>query len=156
MKKLLVFINLPLITYFWWTPWSTLPTIRPKIMAEICKQVELMLIPHQTRKWATPHSCLNHSKLEMEAEYLTKNLSYLDYNIYRTKNGRSNLYFFSLCDIRNEAVFLILEYSSIRGIKQKKKKEKKHEILCQYPVSRQASTWSLVFLSQILTYFPAF
>ena len=60
----------------------------------------------------------------MEAEYLTKNLSYLDYNIYRTKNGRSNLYFFSLCDIRNEAVFLILEYSSIRGIKQKKKKRK--------------------------------
>ena len=89
-------------------------------MAEICKQVELMLISHQTTKWATPHSCLNHLNWEMEAECLTKNLSYLDFNISRIRNGRSNLYFFSLCDTRNDAVFLILEHSSIRGIKQKK------------------------------------
>ena len=27
------------------------------------------------------------------------------------------LYFFSLCDVRNEAVFLILEHSSLRGVK---------------------------------------
>ena len=123
-------------------------------MAEICKQIELMLIPHQTRKWATPHGCLNHSNLEMEAECLMKNLSYLDFNISRIKNGRSNLYFFSLCDIRNEAVFLILEHSILRGIKQKKN-EKKHEILCQCQVSRQASTWSLVFPSQIFYIFSS-
>ena len=30
------------------------------------------------------------------------------------------LYFFSLCDVRNEAVFLLLEHSSPRGVKQKK------------------------------------
>ena len=30
------------------------------------------------------------------------------------------LYFFSLCDIRNEVVFLLLEHSSSRGVKLKK------------------------------------
>ena len=34
------------------------------------------------------HGCSNHSNLEMEAEYLTKTLSYLNLNISRTKNGR--------------------------------------------------------------------
>ena len=38
------------------------------------------------------------------------------------------LYFFSLCDVRNEAVFLLLEHSSPRGVKQKKH-VKKREIL---------------------------
>ena len=33
-----------------------------------------------------------------------------------------------LCGVRNKAVFLILEHSSLRGVKQKKH-EKKHEIL---------------------------
>ena len=34
------------------------------------------------------------------------------------------LYFFNLCHVRNEAVFLILEYSSLRGVKQKKHQKK--------------------------------
>ena len=34
------------------------------------------------------------------------------------------LYFFSLCDIRNEAVFLILEHFSLTVVKQKKQKNK--------------------------------
>ena len=131
-------------------------------------------------KW---HSCSNHLNLEIEAEYLMKNLSYLNLNIYRTKNGRNKLwkvlaqgrvieltdhfhftqitekkklaispqklaifniynvfapfaklcgsrflYYFSLCDVRNEAVFLLLEHSSLRQVKQKKHEEK-HEIL---------------------------
>ena len=33
----------------------------------------------------TSHGCLNHSNLEMEAECLTKNLSYLNLNISKTK-----------------------------------------------------------------------
>ena len=37
------------------------------------------------------HSCSNHSNLEMEAECLTKTLSYLNLNISRTKNGRNKL-----------------------------------------------------------------
>ena len=37
------------------------------------------------------HGCSNHSNLEMEAEFLTKNLSYLNLNISRTKNGRNKL-----------------------------------------------------------------
>ena len=32
-----------------------------------------------------------HSNLEMEAEYLTKTLPYLNLNISRTKNGRNKL-----------------------------------------------------------------
>ena len=42
------------------------------------------------------------------------------------------LYFLSLCDVRNEVVFLILEHSSLRGVKQKKHK-KKHKILAFKP-----------------------
>ena len=38
------------------------------------------------------------------------------------------LSFFTLCDIRNEAVFLILEHSSLRGLNRKKHKEN-HENL---------------------------
>ena len=38
------------------------------------------------------------------------------------------LHFYSLCDVRNKVVFLILENSSLRWVKQKKH-EKKHEIL---------------------------
>ena len=37
------------------------------------------------------HGCSNHSNLEMEAEYLTKTLSYLNLNISRTKNDRNKL-----------------------------------------------------------------
>ena len=43
------------------------------------------------------------------------------------------LYFFSLCDIRNEAVFLILEHFSLTVVKQKKQK-KKNEILAFKPL----------------------
>ena len=37
------------------------------------------------------HGCLNQLNLEMEAEFLTKNMSYLNLNISRTKNGRDKL-----------------------------------------------------------------
>ena len=44
-----------------------------------------------TPYFRTTHGCSNHSKLEMEAECLTKNLPYLNLNIFRTKNGRNKL-----------------------------------------------------------------
>ena len=95
------------------------------------------------------HGCSNHLNLEMEAEFLTKTLSYLQkywlfwfhsdnwliltiflqrlaiFNIYNIFTpfvklcGCRFLYFFSLCDVRNKAVFLLLEHSSLRGVKQK-------------------------------------
>ena len=37
------------------------------------------------------HGCSNHSNLEMEAESLTKTLSYLNLSISRTKNARNKL-----------------------------------------------------------------
>ena len=37
------------------------------------------------------HSCSNHSNLEVEAQCLTKTLSYLNLNISKTKNGRNKL-----------------------------------------------------------------
>ena len=37
------------------------------------------------------HGCSNHSNLEIEAKCLAKNLSYLNLNISRTKNGRNKL-----------------------------------------------------------------
>ena len=37
------------------------------------------------------HGCSNYLNLDMEVEYLTKNLSYLNLNIFRTKNGRNKL-----------------------------------------------------------------
>ena len=37
------------------------------------------------------HGCSNHSSLEMEAECVTKTLSYLNLNMSRTKNGRNKL-----------------------------------------------------------------
>ena len=37
------------------------------------------------------HCCSNHSNLEVEAEFLMKNLSYLNLNISRTKNGRKQV-----------------------------------------------------------------
>ena len=46
------------------------------------------------------------------------------------------LYFVSLCDVRNEAVFLLLEHSSLRGVKQKKHIEK-HEILVFKPLLQE-------------------
>ena len=46
------------------------------------------------------------------------------------------LYFFSLCDGRNKAVFLKLEHSSLHGVKQKKHK-KKHENLVFKPLLQE-------------------
>ena len=37
------------------------------------------------------HGCSNHSDLEMETKCLTKNLSYFNSNISRTKNGRNKV-----------------------------------------------------------------
>ena len=53
----------------------------------------------------------------------------------KLRGGRF-LYFFSLCDIKNKAVFLELELSSPRGVKQKKHK-KKHEILVFKPLFQE-------------------
>ena len=53
-------------------------------------------------------------------------------------------YFSGLCDIKNEAVFLILEHSSPMGVKQKKQK-KKHEILAFKPLLQE--TWLKNWLS---------
>ena len=46
------------------------------------------------------------------------------------------LYFFSLCDVKNEVVFLELELSSPKGVKQKKL-EKKHELLAFKPLLQE-------------------
>ena len=125
----------------------------------------------------------------MEAECLTKTLSYLNLNISRTKlskqaaksprikksyrtywlfsfysdnwqkltifpqklvifniyhifapfmklRGCRFLYFFSLCDVRNEAVVLLLEHSSPKGVKQKKH-IKKRQILDFKPLLQE-------------------
>ena len=45
-------------------------------------------------------------------------------------------YFFSLCDVRNEAAFLIREHSSFRGLNRKKHK-KKHDILALKPLLQE-------------------
>ena len=37
------------------------------------------------------HGCSNQSNLEMAAEFLVKNMSYLNLNISRTKNDRNKL-----------------------------------------------------------------
>ena len=42
-------------------------------------------------KWVGSHRYLNYLIFEMEEECLTKNLSYLNLNISRTKNGRNKL-----------------------------------------------------------------
>ena len=90
-------------------------------------------------------SILNISNLEVEAECLTKNLSYCftqitEENSQFTVNSFTSFTTFSLhlwssvdpdfCIslVWNEAVFLLLKHSSPRKVKQKKQ-EKKHQIL---------------------------
>ena len=51
--------------------------------------VSLLLYWEFTMTLRFQHSCSNHWNLEMEAECLTKTLSYLKLNISRTKNGRN-------------------------------------------------------------------
>ena len=53
----------------------------------------MKLFPAQThlRKPKCDQSVARQSNLEMEAEFLTKNLSYLNLNISRTKNGKNKL-----------------------------------------------------------------
>ena len=48
-------------------------------------------VSHSHTHMCDTHSCSNHSNLEMEAEYLMKNLTYLNLNISRTKNGINKL-----------------------------------------------------------------
>ena len=45
----------------------------------------------KTLRFGVWHGCSNHSNLEMEAECLTKTLTYLNLNISRTKNARDKL-----------------------------------------------------------------
>ena len=53
------------------------------------------------------------------------------------------LYFFSLCDVRNKVVFLVLEHSSLMGEERgigglsKKTRKKKHEILAFKPLLQE-------------------
>ena len=63
------------------------------------------------------------------------------FNIYQAfapfvklRRGRF-LYFFSLCDVRNKAIFLLLKHSSLRWVKLKK--HKKHEILAFKPLLQE-------------------
>ena len=67
-------------------------------------------------------------------------------------HGCRFLYFFSLCDVRNKVVFLILEYFSLRGVKQKKTQEK-NEILAFKPLLQeiQLKPWLLERVSEALT-----
>ena len=54
-------------------------------------QVGIQSLQPSISKIFTKKLSSNHSNLEMEAEFLTKNLSYLNLNISRTKNGRNKL-----------------------------------------------------------------
>ena len=65
------------------------------------------------------------------------------FNIYyafapRVKlRGCRSLYFFSVCDVRNEVAFLILEHSSLRQGLNEKTNKKKHEILDFKPLLQE-------------------
>ena len=62
------------------------------------------------------------------------------------------LYFFSLCDVRKEAVFLLLEYSLLRGVKQKKhQKNVKFWPLNTYYKRSDWKTWLAERFSEALT-----
>ena len=76
--------------------------------------------------------------LKMVAIFLKK-LAIFDIYIFAPfvkLHGCRFLYFFSLCDVRNEVVFLIVEHSSLRGVKLEKHK-KKHEILAFKPLLQE-------------------
>ena len=62
------------------------------------------------------------------------------------------LYFFGLCEVRNKTVFLILEHSSPRGVKQKKHK-KRHEMLAFKPLLQKIGlkNWLSESFSEALT-----
>ena len=68
--------------------------------------------------------CYNKEELpNILAIFLQKLMIFNIYQVFAPfvkLDGCRLLYFFSLCDIRNEAVFLLLEHSSLRGVKQKK------------------------------------
>ena len=63
------------------------------------------------------------------------NIYHVSALVVKLRGGRF-LYFFSLCDVKNEVVFLLLEHSSLRGIKQKKH-VKKREILAFKPLLQE-------------------
>ena len=53
--------------------------------------VKQIILEQRAQNHSNTFSCSNHSNLEMEAEFLTKTLSYLNLSISRTKNGRNKL-----------------------------------------------------------------
>ena len=66
--------------------------------------------------------------------------------------GSRFLHFFSLCDVRNEAVFLLLELSSLREIKQKKtRKNMEFWHLNSYYKRSDWKIWLAERVSQALT-----
>ena len=67
-------------------------------------------------------------------------------------SGCRVLYFFSLCDVRNEAVFLILEHSSLRGLNRKStRKNMKFCPLNSYNKRSDWKTWLVERFSEALT-----
>ena len=83
--------------------------------------------------------CYNKEELSnILATFLQKLTIFNIYHVFAPfvkLHGCRFLYFFSLCDVRNEAVFLLLEHSSPRGVKQKK--HKKREILTFKPLLQE-------------------
>ena len=67
-------------------------------------------------------------------------------------SGCRFLYFFSLWDVRNEAVFLILEHSSLRGLNRKNtRKNMKFCPLNSYYTRSNCKTWLAGRFSEVLT-----
>ena len=52
-------------------------------------------------------------------QFSFKNWQFSMFTAFMKLRGFRFLYFFSLCDIRNEAVFLLLKHSCLKGVKQK-------------------------------------
>ena len=79
------------------------------------------------------------------------------YHIFTTfmkLHGCRLLYFFSLYDVKNKAIFLIFDHSSFRGVKQKKKKTRKNtKFWPSNPYYRRSDwkTWLSERFSEALT-----
>ena len=95
------------------------------------------------------NGCSNNSNLEMEAEFPTKNLSYLNLSISRRKNGRNKLAIFNIYHVFAQFVKLrgadfCISSAYVtsgakrwggRGVGKQKKHEKKHGILAFKPLN---------------------
>ena len=74
------------------------------------------------------------------------------FSLFMKLRGCRFLFFFSLCDVRNEAVLMILEHSSLRGVKEKKnEKNMKFWPLTSYYKRSNWKTWLSERSSEALT-----